>query len=326
MTGGTGFFGRWMLESFLRANDELGLGAQAVVLARDPQRFAGTAPHVAGHAAVTFHPGDVNSFAFPDLDCSHILHMATETALGSSATASFTTAVSGTERVLDLAAATGARRLLLTSSGAVYGPQPTDCERLSEDYAGAPSPQDVTSGYGHGKRAAEFLCSAAAATTDLEVMIARCFAFVGPLLPLDGNFAIGNFIRDALYRDRIDVAGDGTARRSYLYAADLALWLWTILFRGQSTRPYNVGSEADLSIAALASLVGDVLRPGIPVQIAGAATSAPPSRYVPATTRAHAELDLSDRIGLPDAVLRTANWYSASTGGGDKLAVPASSY
>src|SRR6267378_3748995 len=58
VTGGTGFFGRWMLEGFLRANDDLSLGAQATVLTRDPRRFAVAAPHVAGHAAVMLHPGD----------------------------------------------------------------------------------------------------------------------------------------------------------------------------------------------------------------------------------------------------------------------------
>jgi dTDP-glucose 4,6-dehydratase len=312
VTGGTGFFGRWMLESFTRANDELSLGAQAIVLTRDPGRFAAAAPHVAEHAAIALQTGDVRSFDDPSVECTHVLHMATETALTPSATASFDSAVDGTRRVLGFAARRGVTKLLLTSSGAVYGPQPPDCERLSEDYVGSPRPDDVAAGYAHGKRAAEFLCSAAAAQTRLEAKIARCFAFVGPLLPLDANFAIGNFIRDALYGDRIEVTGDGTARRSYLYAADLAVWLWTILIRGKSGRPYNVGSEADLSISELAQLVAQVLRPGLPVHTAEQPTpGANPARYVPATTRAAQELGLRSRVGLDDAVLRTVEWYLA---------------
>lgn len=311
VTGGTGFFGRWMLESFLRANDELSLGAEVILLTREPYAFADAAPHVAGHAAVTLHSGDVRSFDFPSFECTHVLHMATETALQESVAASFQTAVAGTERVLDFSAGHGVQKLLLTSSGAVYGPQPPDCERLSEEYVRLPCLEVVSTSYADGKRAAEFLCSVAAERTRLQAKIARCFAFVGPLLPLDANFAIGNFIRDALYGDRIEVTGDGTARRSYLYAADLAVWLWTILFKGESGRPYNVGSEADLSIADLAVLVANVLRPGIPVHIAEKpAAGALPKRYVPSTTRAAQELGLRSRVDLRDAVQRTADWYS----------------
>ncbi|MFI5258667.1 MAG: NAD-dependent epimerase/dehydratase family protein [Candidatus Limnocylindrales bacterium] len=316
VTGGTGFFGRWMLESFLRANDELRLGAEAIVLTRDPDRFANAAPHIAGHPAIRMHVGDVRSFDPPGQDCSHVLHMATETAFAS-ARASFETAVQGTRQVLDFAARHDVRRLLLTSSGAVYGPQPPEIERLFEEYAGAPRPDDPSTGYGHGKRAAEFLCAVAAAETGLQATIARCFAFVGPLLPLDANFAIGNFIRDALHGERIDVMGDGTPRRSYLYAADLAIWLWTILFRGESGRPYNVGSEADLSIGDLALLVAEVLRPGIPVHVAvQPAAGARPARYVPSTVRAVRELDVHAWVDLDDAILRTARWYLAGTNGG----------
>jgi nucleoside-diphosphate-sugar epimerase len=309
-TGGTGFVGRWMVETLLRANDDLGLGAEATVLTRNPSAFAAAVPHVADHPAVRLLGGDVKSFEFPSIACTHVLHLATETALGGSRSSSFDTASRGTSRVLEFAATSGVRELLLTSSGAVYGTQPPDCERLSEEYPGAPRAEDPSAGYGHGKRAAEFLCSVAAAETNLRVKIARCFAFVGPLLPLDANFAIGNFIRDAALNDRIEVAGDGTPRRSYLYAADLAIWLWTILVRGESGRPYNVGSEADLSIAELASLVGEVLNPAIAVHIQGTPmTGVPPARYLPSTARAAAELGLHALVDLHDAVRRTADWY-----------------
>src|SRR6266550_1152938 len=310
VTGGTGFFGRWMLESFLKANDDLNLGAEAIVLTRDPYRFAEGAPDVAGHPAVTLHSGDVKTFDFPDFECTHVLHMATESGPGMSPNALFQTAVAGTERVLAFAGRHGTRKLLLTSSGAVYGTQPPDCERLSEDYVGAPRPEDVSAGYGNGKRAAEYLCAAAASQTELEAKITRCFAFVGPLLPLNANFAIGNFIRDALTRDHIEVLGDGTARRSYLYAADLAVWLWTIMIKGESGRAYNVGSEADVSISDLAHLVASVVRPDLPVRIAEPAKAGVlPARYVPSTARAARELDVHDLVQLDEAVLRTANWY-----------------
>ena len=224
--------------------------------------------------------------------------------------ASFETAVDGTRRVLSYAGQRRTRKLLLASSGAVYGKQPADCERLSEDFPGSPPPADASTGYGQGKRAAEYLCSVAAATTHLEVKLARGFAFVGPLLPLDANFAIGNFIRDALQRDRIDVLGDGTARRSYLYAADLAIWLWTILASGESGRPYNVGSEEDISIADLARLVAAVVRPDIPVRVAEPAIDgAPVARYIPSTARAAEELGLKPSVMLDEAVSRTADWY-----------------
>lgn len=312
VTGGTGFFGRWMLESFLRANEVLDLGAKVTLLTRDPSRFADAAPHVAGHAAVTLHAGDVQSFDFPQSDCTHVLHMATEAGPEMSPGDSFQTAIAGTERVLAFAALRGARKLLLTSSGAVYGTQPPACERLSEDYIGAPRPEDASAGYGHGKRAAEYLCSVAAARGVVEAKIARCFAFVGPMLPLDANFAIGNFIRDALHGERIEVSGDGTARRSYLYAADLAIWLWTILIKGESGRPYNVGSEVDVSIAELAALVATIVRPGIPIQTAGQAEpGAPVARYVPSTNRAERELGVRARITIDEAVMRTAAWYQA---------------
>jgi dTDP-glucose 4,6-dehydratase len=315
VTGGTGFFGRWMVESFLRANEEFDLQARVTILTRNPRRAAAGAPHAMTHPAVTLVPGNVTTFRYPDGEWTHVLHMATETDAPTGASlsrASFETAVLGTRRVVALARHRGVRKLLLTSSGAVYGPQPSACERVPEVHPGAPDPCDPAAGYAHGKRAAESLCAIAVAEWELQCKIARCFAFVGPSMLLNANFAIGNFIQDALHRDRIEVTGDGTPVRSYLYAADLCVWLWRILCEGEAGRPYNVGSPVPITIAALAHLVSEVVGTGRPVVVAGKPRiDAVRQRYVPDVSRAESELGLRVIVGLEDAVARTARWFAS---------------
>jgi nucleoside-diphosphate-sugar epimerase len=310
ITGGTGFFGCWLLESLLWARDRLGLGVQAVVLTRNPAAFLAKAPRLAGHPNVTLLAGDVQTYAFPSGSFSHFIHAATDSSArlnDQNPLRMLDTIVEGTRHALDHAATCGAKRFLLTSSGAVYGKQPPEMAHIPEDYAGAPDPVDPHSAYGEGKRMAEHLCALYAQDSSLEPKIARCFAFVGPYLPLDIHYAIGNFIRDGLRGGPIVVQGDGTPYRSYLYAADLAIWLWTILMRGRTCRPYNVGSEHAVSIAALAEVVARTFRPKLQVQInrrAGPGVSI--ERYIPSTRRAQTELGLQQAIDLPDAIGRTA--------------------
>ena len=78
ITGGTGFIGCWLLESFLWANDQLGLNASTVVLTRDPSAFARKAPHLAEHRVVRLHVGDVRSFDPPKGRFRFLVHAATE--------------------------------------------------------------------------------------------------------------------------------------------------------------------------------------------------------------------------------------------------------
>jgi nucleoside-diphosphate-sugar epimerase len=316
ITGGTGFFGCWLLESFLWANQRLKLDSQVTVLTRSPAAFIAKTPHLALADGVTLLEGDIRAFPFPTKVFSHILHVATETSPRHEKVDPlklFDANIEGTQRILEFADTCRAQKLLFTSSGAVYGKQPSEMTHISEDYLGAPITTEPGTAYGQSKRAAEFLCAAHAQATGLQVKIARCFAFVGPWLPLDENFAIGNFIRDAMRGGPIKINGDGTPYRSFLYAADLTIWLWTILFRGQSCHPYNVGSEDDLSIAELAQAVTRVVSPNATIQIAKQPlTNQPVERYVPMTRRAKTDLGLEVIIKLPDAIQRTANWYTSS--------------
>ncbi len=317
LTGGTGFFGLWLLESFAHANTTLGLGAEAVVLTRDPAAFLHRTPHLAARTDLTFIAGDVRDFAFPPGRFTHVIHAATPASAALNAdhpAEMLAIIVDGTRRVLAFAEQAGVEALLLTSSGAVYGPQPPELTHVPEDFAGAPDPLLPGSAYGEGKRLAEHLCAVHATRRGYAFKTARCFAFVGPHLPLDAHFAIGNFLRDTLAGGPIRVGGDGTPYRSYLYAADLAIWLWTILFAGPSHRAYNVGSDEAHSIGEWAAIVAATNEPhGCQVEIVRPpVNSGPPSRYVPSIRRAGQELGLASRISSSAALRRTLGWLRTS--------------
>jgi nucleoside-diphosphate-sugar epimerase len=318
ITGGTGFFGTWLLQSLLWANEEFGLRTQAVVLSRNWRAFCEKAPHLAVDRAVSHCDGDVRDFAFPSGSFSHIIHAATEASArlnDEDPLLMLDTIVAGTRRVLDFARHCGARRLLLASSGAIYGRQPPEVSHVAEDFSGGPDPASPRSAYGEGKRMAEHLAVLYARQFGLEPTIARGFAFVGPHLSLDIHYAVGNFIRDGLHGGPIVVHGDGTPYRSYLCAADMAVWLWNILLRGQPCRPYNVGSEEAISVGALAHAVADAFRPSPPVQILQLpAPGRPAERYVPSTARARNELGLRQTVGLAEAIRRTIEHHLSEDG------------
>ncbi|MBX3166727.1 MAG: NAD-dependent epimerase/dehydratase family protein [Candidatus Eremiobacteraeota bacterium] len=275
LTGASGFFGCWLLETLLFASDHFEFGVEVVALTRTPDRFLTKAPHLAGHPRVTLWPGDMQDFSFPPGPFSHIIHGAAEvnSDLG---------LLAGGKRVLELES----ERFLLISSGAVYGPA---AGFISEEHPASP----ITD-YGRAKLQLEQACNPRA-------VIARCFTFLGPYLSLHSGLAAADFLRDALACRPLKLQGNGETRRSYLYAGDLAIWLWTLLLRGTPGRSYNVGSMDAIPVIELARRIAG---PN-PVQVLGKEAG---SDYLPDTTRARQELDLRQTVDLDEAVARTWNW------------------
>ena len=148
----------WLLESFAYINDTLGLDMRVTVLSRDPLAFASKAPHLTARADLTFIRGDVRFFEFPSGQFDCVIHVATEASAKLNEVdpqAMLNPIIGGTRRVLDFAAQAGVKKLLLTSSGAVYGKQPAEITHVSGDYLGAPDPLLPGSAYGEGKRMSE---------------------------------------------------------------------------------------------------------------------------------------------------------------------------
>lgn len=314
ITGGTGLFGRWLLESLMHANRKLKLNLKVTVLTRNAQAFKEKAPHLALDPALDFHHGDVRDFDFPKQPYSFIIHGATtsadETFRGEDPLCKFDTLVSGTRHTLDFAAQCKVKRLLFLSSGVAYGAPPLGIDFIPEDYSGAPDTTDVDSALGQAKRTAEFLCAYYAQKNGWEYSIARCFSFVGPFLPLDIHYAIGNFIGQALFEDKITVKGDGSPVRSYLYMADLVTWLMTLLLKGRNGQIYNIGSDHAVSIKDLAYLVRDILNPHKAVNVLGqpgySVGNAERNRYVPSIEKVRHEFGLDAWTSLAEAIRATA--------------------
>ncbi len=309
MTGATGFVGRWLLASLMHARDHLGLRQDVLGLSRDPRAFLRAHPSFGDRDGLSFVAGDIRTFEFPDGPCDVVVHAATDTSVDADRRPMelVDSIILGTRRVLEYCERKSVKRMLYLSSGAVYGPQPSDVGFLHEGSGGGPDQLSPHAVYGEAKRASEMLCAIAGRNEGPEVVVARIFAAVGPGLPLDAHFAIGNFIRDAMDGRDIRVASDGSAQRSYIYAADLAAWLLTLLARGRGGVAYNVGSDEAISIGELAARVRGALNAPVMVDIAGkTAPGAPRLRYIPDITRARSELGLDIWTSLDAAIRRTA--------------------
>lgn len=313
ITGATGFIGKWLLESFIYINERLSLNNNLIILSRDPEIFIRNYPHL-NNKSINFIKGDIRDFKIKDQKVDYIIHGATDAdanTISQFPLEIFDVIVNGTKNVLALAKQNNVKSFLFISSGAIYGEQPLDLSHITEDFTGSPNMFSDNIAYSEGKRVAEMLCNIYFKKHNVESKIARCFAFVGPYLPLDRHFAIGNFINDRLENKKIKIKSDGSAIRSYLYASDLSIWLWTILFRGLPVKPYNVGSDEIISIKELAQKIAVLNKDNQVVECLPTVSNHPTNIYVPSIQRASTELNLTVKINLTHAIQKTIDYYES---------------
>lgn len=312
VTGGTGFFGKSLIRNWIKETNKGEDVGEVTIMSRDPQKFLQNHPEFNGYGWLKIYCGDVSKIeSFPKNEkFTHILHAATESTNGPqySPLERYIQITDGMKNVLEYAVTNKVDRLLLTSSGGVYGEQPKDIIEIDENYKGMPDPLIAENAYSIAKRSAEHLCILYGNKYGIETVIARCFSFVGRDLPKKAHFAIGNFIEDAINGNEINILNDGTQVRTYLDQRDLAVWLTTMLYEGKAGQAYNVGSDIKINLLDLAELIRKVINPNLQIKIQKRNDSTQlRSRYIPNINKAKKELNLKISYTLEDSIIEASN-------------------
>ena len=207
--------------------------------------------------------------------------------------------ISTAASIANIARASTAKRLVLISSGAVYGDQPGDLPEIPETFRGAPDISALTSGYGEAKRVSELLFR----LSGVDQRVARVFSVIGPYQDLASHFAVPDLIRQAAEHGFLQLTSDGSGRRSFCYASDLTICLVKLLVGEVRHDVYNVGCrEGTASVAEVANMLADIFGG---LEVRPTSKSPEQANYVPQLDRLYETY--APRVGLREALLRTCH-------------------
>jgi len=205
-------------------------------------------------------------------------------------------------------------KILYISSGAVYGKQPETNKGFKENYLQFNNKisfkKSYKKEYSKIKLKNEKLFQQFG-KTGAKVSIARCFSFVGPNLPLNTNYVIGNIINNILRNENIIIKANYKIIRSYMYSDDLVRWLLKILDNSSNQCPiYNVGSNNIISIHKVANLLAKKYNLKI---LSSKISLKKIDKYIPNIDKAKSELNLNINNSSLQAIQKTINFFLKNT-------------
>lgn len=304
--GGSGFFGKSILDAYKRGILKCWNIDHIFILARNPESLRVSFPELLGPSVTLIKENIVTCEILPKAD--FVIHAAASTEVKNyllHPKEEQKNITSGVQNYCRLALSFHHQsRIVFVSSGAVYGKKSNQLSKIAENdlLMSLKSMPEAKRGYASAKRDAEALMHDLG-RQGVKVSIARCFSFIGPYLPRDQHFAIGNFINDAFNGDLITVKSKQAVFRSYMHADDLVVWLMTIASEGNFFCPiFNVGSDEAISISDLACLVASRLNKQVSIP---AISNKSVDWYVPSIDKARSKLHLKIQYNLLEAIDRT---------------------
>ncbi|MBN1544763.1 NAD-dependent epimerase/dehydratase family protein [Candidatus Woesearchaeota archaeon] len=243
ITGGAGFIGSHLVEHFQK-------DADVVVF----DNFStGSRKNIDGFRCSVVE-GDVADFDVLDSamrGCDYVFHLAAFVSVPGSIRnpeACFAVNVGGTENVLKVAVKNGVKKVVFSSSCAVYG----DSLELPKKESMKPSPK---SPYAESKLKAEKLLNKYQKEGKVDTCSLRFFNVFGPRQDLKSQYAavIPLFIEAALKNRQLCIFGDGKQTRDFIYVKDVVQAL--VVAMEKLTGVYNVGTGVETSVNLLADII-----------------------------------------------------------------------
>ena len=258
ITGATGLIGTTLIRGIMAYN-ALGKGTVHVLAyVRNMEKANALFEEYIAKGWLNLVVGDILQDIVIDEQVDYILHGASETASKAfveKPVETILTAIEGTKNLLEFAHKRQVKSMVYMSSMEVYG-TPKDSEPLTEDKMGYLNPLAVRSSYSESKRMVENLCVAYASEYNVPVKIVRLTQTFGPGVLSDDGRVFAEFARCATQGRDICLQTKGETKRMYLYTADAATALLTVLTKGQNAEAYNAANPITYcSIREMADMV-----------------------------------------------------------------------
>ncbi|MHB1086478.1 MAG: NAD-dependent epimerase/dehydratase family protein [Minisyncoccota bacterium] len=214
-------------------------------------------------------------------------------------------------QVLDSAREAGVERFLVVSSACVYSKDARQPTPEEDGFVGVP--EAANAGYGWSKRMEEYLAQAYAQEFGMKIAIARPYNAYGPR---DDFFAEYSHVIPGLIKriqageNPLVVWGSGKQTRSFVYATDFARGLLEVCEKYAVADPLNIGSDEEISIGDLASLLIELSGKDIPVVFDTTKPDGPLRRSAD-TTKAFEKIGFRSEVKLRDGLQKCIEWYRA---------------
>jgi dTDP-glucose 4,6-dehydratase len=257
----TGFVGSWLVDSLVHINKEFGLKIAITGITRNASKIDTWTNLAPGNVKII--ESDIRTLNKVEGTFTHVVHTATPT---TSATRAgdlvnvFESSVIGARNLLEIAKKQTVPPIFLhTSSGAVYKKSPSHLTNIPLTWPrlDLEASDSVDSEYARAKIETEKLIETATSEGTVKGINARLFSFMGPRVPLQEHYSIGNFMHSGMYEDEINLSVNPATVRSYEYAADMASALIYVLGLGQPGT-FHIGSDKGHELLHWAELVGKV--------------------------------------------------------------------